>query len=203
MKHGTDHGPAFRAAHRIVVTAALLLLPCCGGAKDDSAGPLPCTNLSFTRALTTSPAAGDVYFSPVTNSCSSIDVAVNVANLSGIYTVGFDLTFPAAVVGYQSYSLGPLLLQGNPVNQPIVVVQNSSAGELQVAMSRRAPDASVSAVGSVVLIIFHFIKVASGSGSIDFDSSQTSLVPEQILDQNNALLPASFGPGHGGTVLVP
>ena len=65
------------------------------------------------------------------------------------------------------------------------------------------PDSSVSAVGSVSFISLHFVKAASGSGTLDFDTSSTSTVSEQIIDADGNLVSASFGPGHGGTLLVP
>ena len=204
MKTVAARSSALRAAAGIVAaTAIVLLVACKGSGSDDSSSVLPCTNISFTRALTTSPASGDVYFAPLSSTCTSNDVAVNIANLAGIYTVGFDFTYPASLVAYQSYSLGPLLKKGSPAIPAFVLVQSPSPGLVQATMSLLAPDPSVSAVGSEVLITFHFTKVASGSGIIDFNSSPSSLVSEQVLDQSGAVLPASFGPGHGGTVLVP
>jgi len=70
-------------------------------------------------------------------------------------------------------------------------------------MTRLAPDPGVTATGSESLIVFHFTKGSPGAGLIDFDMSGTSTVAEQILDQNGTVLPASFGPDHGGVVTVP
>jgi hypothetical protein len=158
-----------------------------------------CTALSFNRALV-SPSSGDVYFEQSTTSCSTIDVSVLISNLTGIWTVGFDMTFPSSLIDYQSFTTGPLLLKGNPLNTPVVVVTPSS-GVLDVAMSRLGSDPPVSASGSEVLITFRFVRVASGAGTIDFRSGAGS--SERVLDDSGISRPAVFTPGHGGVVTVP
>src|SRR5713226_2804861 len=127
-----------RALPCLLMASLLVTLGCKAGANNnDGSGPLPCTNLSFTRALS-SPANGDVYLQGVTSTCSTIDVSVDVANLSGIFTVGFDLTFPSSIVSYQTFFKGSLLQKNNPATPPYFLVTNPSPGSLQVAMSRFA-----------------------------------------------------------------
>jgi hypothetical protein len=186
----------------LTMLLTLGLTPGCssGGGGNDGPSPMPCMSIDFVRALAT-PGAGDVYLAG-SGSCTGLDVAVVVSNLSGIFTVGFDITYPASQLSYQNYTVGPLLLKGSPTTTPLTFVIASS-GKLQVTMTRFAPDASVTASGSENLIIFHFGKGATGSGLIDFDMSGSSTVTEQIIDENGNVRPASFGPGHGGAVTVP
>jgi len=183
-----------------VFFAALSLAGCGGG--DDS--PTPCTTASFTPAIATI-AAGDVFLGELINTCDTVEVAVIVNDLSGIWTVGFDLTFPAAILAYDSRTAGPLLLQGSPAYPPVFLVNSSTPGVIQVTASRLLPDPSVSAVGNQVLMTITFRKVASGTGSIDFDDRPypTSLVDEVVLDDSGNPRPASFQPDHGGIFIVP
>ncbi len=185
--------------------AALLTLVGCKGGGDHGNGNSvqPCTAIIFTPAISSSPPNGSVYLRSATSTCTSIDVGVFIANLSGIYTVGFDLTYPANLLQYQGFIAGPLLFKGSPTVPPLLAVQNPTPGRLVAYGTRFRPDTSVAAVGSEVLVIFHFVKVAGGSGTIDFDSSSASLVSEEIIDDSGNVAAASFGPGHGGVALVP
>jgi hypothetical protein len=160
-----------------------------------------CQQLDFQGAITTV-TGGDVFLQSGVATCSTVDASVMVNDLTGIWTVGFDLGFPASLLEYEGYTLGPLLLQGNPVNAPVVLVNQTSTG-LQVMVSRLQPDPGVDAIGAKQLISFQFRKLAGGTGMIDFDSSPASPVSETILDASGGPRPASFGPGHGGLVTVP
>jgi len=196
---GTMSGKVFRPARAIAALVACLALAACSGGGGGGSDPVTCTSLTFNRALA-SPASGDVYFEQSTNNCSTIDVSVLISNLTGIWTVGFDLTYPSSLLDYQSYTVGPLLLKGSPLNAPVVVVTPSSGG-LDVAMSRLGSDPNVSAAGSEVLITFRFVRLAPGAGAIDFKSGSGS--SERVLDDSGVSRPAVFTPGHGGVVTVP
>lgn len=177
------------------------VLACGGGGGGDDSNPVNCTSLSFGRALAT-PTPGDVYMDQAGSSCSTIDVNILVSNLSGIFTAGFDLTYPSAVLAYQSYTLGPLLQKGGPATPPFVIL-TPSPGVLEVTMTRFGPDAPVSASGSEGLIVLHFRRIAAGVGMIDFNTGGGSAVSESILDDNGVARPALFAPGHGGMVTAP
>jgi len=159
-----------------------------------------CTNLSFDRALMT-PAGGDVYIDQAAGTCSTIDIAVLVDGLSGIWSVSFDISYPTGLLAYQGYTKGPLLLKGAPLYDPVVVVK-TSGNDVQVSMSRLRPDPPVGAVGSESLITLSFARLAAGSAAIDFD---TGGISEIVLDDNSPpnVRPAVFGPGHGGMVVIP
>lgn len=185
---------------RVGLALTLALVGCGGGGGGGGSAPIPCTNLSFARAIA-APGPGDVYLDGGAATCSTLDVNVLVANLTGIWTVGFDLTYAAPLLRYDSFVKGPLLLKGSPANAPAFFVTNPTAGHLQVFMTRFAPDPTVEAKGSEVLITLHFAKVATGAAPLDFDLAGG--IAEQILDDTTALRPASFGPGHGGVATVP
>jgi hypothetical protein len=179
-----------------------LALTGCGGGDDEASSPT-CLDLDFAGALI-SVSPGDVFLRPgPQKNCSTVDVEIRISNISGIWTVSFDLVYPQNLLTFDMLTLGPLLQKGNPINTPLVIVGQSS-GALQVSMTRLFPDPSVTAAGGEVLATVRFRRLAVGSGLIDFDLSPGSPVGETILDEfGNAQPSASFGPGHGGVVMVP
>ncbi len=194
-----------RLAPLVFGVALAVLCGACGGGGDDAPLSIGCTDLTFT-ASNVSPVPGDVYFLQTSSSCNTLEVGVFIQDLTGIFTVGFDLNYPDGELDFvMPPTIGPLLIKGSPVNAPIVIVREPTAGTLQVGVSRSSSDGTVDAVGSEMLIQFRFNKRVLGVGVIDFDMSGGSLVTEEVLDDaipGNAL-PASFGPGHGGVVVVP
>jgi hypothetical protein len=189
-----------QAGRGSVLLAALLALSCGGGGGGGS-DALPCTPLSFDRALS-SLAVGDVYLDQASGTCSTIGISVLVDGVMNIWTVGFDLNFPAALLSYDSYTLGPLMLKGSPTFQPVVLL-NQTAGSLHVSVSRFGTDPSVNANGSEALITFRFSRISAGSAGLDFDVSASSPITESIMDEHGTAQPATFAPGHGGMVIVP
>jgi hypothetical protein len=184
----------------LICTAVVLIISGCSGGGGGS-DPMTCSSLTFDRALVT-PATNDVYLDQAGGTCSMIDIAVLVTGLSGIWSVSFDISYPTGLLAYQSFTVGPLLQKGAPLNTPVVVV-TTSGNDVQVSMSRLGSDPPVGAVGSESLITLSFARLAAGSAAIDFDSSGGSSVGEIILDDHGVARPAVFGPGHGGMVLVP
>jgi hypothetical protein len=184
-----------------VVVVALLLAACGGGGGGDSHDTPMCTNLSFDRAMVT-PGAGDIYMDQASSTCTTLDVVILVSNLTGIFSVSFDLTYPTSALQYQSYTMGPLMLKGNPSNPPQVIVQPTSAG-ISIAMTRFSPDLPVSATGSEALISLRFVRTGSNSGVFDFNTGAGSTVGESVLDQNGNSRPAVWAPDHGGMVTIP
>jgi hypothetical protein len=160
----------------------------------------PCTPMLFSASLA-SPAPGDVSLASTSSSCDVVDIEARVTDLSGIFTVGFTLSYPSTFIEYQGFTAGGLLYQGSPPTPPQFFVTNPSPGELVVSGTLFRPDSSVSAVGSATFITLHFVRMASGSGAVDFDMGGS--ITNQIIDQNGSVVAASFGPGHGGTIQVP
>jgi hypothetical protein len=181
-------------------SVAFLAVGCGGGGGGDS-DVAPCTTLTFDRALT-APGNGDVYFQQANSTCSTIDVSVVISNLNGIWTTSFDIAYPANLLDFDDYELGPLLKKGPPVNPPQVIL-NDNPGNLEVTASRFGSDPDVDAVGSETLIVLKFRRVSPGAGGIDFDTSGTSPVAEVVLNRNGNVRPAIFSPGHGGMAMVP
>ncbi|HEV8199417.1 MAG TPA: hypothetical protein VGS03_05295 [Candidatus Polarisedimenticolia bacterium] len=190
--------PAFALA---AVVAALGLAACGGGGGGSDHDAPMCTNLTFDRAMVT-PGSGDIYMDQASSTCTSLDVVILVSNLTGIYTVGFDLTYPTNALQYQSYAVGPLMLKGNPTNPPVVVVTPTPTG-VQVAMSRLGSDPPVSATGSEALVSLHFVRAGSASGVFDFHTGAGDTVSESVIDQNSNPRPAVWTPNHGGMVTIP
>jgi hypothetical protein len=193
------HG-ASRTIVSVAIASSLLFAACGGGGGSDSNSPT-CSPITFDRAIV-SPVGGDVYMDTSTGTCSTIDIVILINGLSGIFTVSFDLNYPTSILDYQSYSLGPLILQGNPTKTPVVIVV-PTAGGISVTATRLAPDGPVTATGSEAFLRLRFGRIASGSGPIDFDTSGGSHVSEAVIDNFGTALIASFGPGHGGMVMVP
>lgn len=190
------------ASGRLVPLALALALVACSGGDESSSPPTPCTNIDFA-ASNQSPSSGDVFIQSlpsIYSTCTTIDIQVIVNDLTDIWTVGFDLTFPDSLVRYESYTLGPLLQQGNFVNTALV---RESSGTLEFTATQLRGDPAVDAVGSQVLIVFRFSKLTAGVSSIDFDLSGGSTVGDEIQNASGTFLQTDFGPGHGGLLTVP
>jgi hypothetical protein len=84
-----------------------------------------------------------------------------------------------------------------------VVVVVPTASGISVTATRLAPDGPVATTGSEAFLRLRFGKRMSGSGPIDFDTSAGSHVTEAVIDDLGNVRPASFGPGHGGMVVIP
>lgn len=196
---GRDRGCARKAPIVLGLVLGLAFAGCSGGEDEPS---VPCLSASFTPAIGAI-VPGDVFLGEMTSTCTSVEVSVIVSDLSGIFTVGFDLSYPASVVRYDSYATGPLLFKNSPTNSPFFLVTNSGSGLLQVSATRLSPDAGVAAVGNEILMTLKFSKVASGTGAIDFNDGAGSQIAEVVLDENGTTRPASFQADHGGIVLAP
>lgn len=178
----------------------LALLGCASGGDDPVTGG-GCSSITFTPGVT-SPANADVFLAAPLNTCTDLNLNVLIDDLSGVYTVSFDLAYPAAVLRYASCAVGPLLTKQSPQSTPICVVTETGAGRLTVAVSRLNPDPSVTAGPSELLATLRFQRLTAGAGAIDFDTSGGS-GPESVQDEFGNPRPASFGPDHGGLVSVP
>jgi hypothetical protein len=129
--------------------------------------------------------------------CDQAQVEVTADAIAGVFTVSFDMRYPATLVKYSGYTLGPLLQRAPVANTPLCVIREPAPGMLQVTMTRFAPDRGISATGSEVLLVLRFARVAAGSGDIDFNLDPASAVREQIVDDAGGAVTARFGPGHG------
>jgi len=201
--------PARARAHPVVAAAVLagsLLVGMEGrvaGAASADEPPSPdwaavtnCKPLSLHGSLA-NPRPGDLFLRSGTTTCDQAEVEVTADAVAGVFTASFDLRYPAALVKYTGFSLGPLLLRAPVATKPLCLVQESSPGSLQVTMTRFAPDRGVSAEGGETLLVLKFARVAPGSGDVDFNLDPASPVAEKIVDDAGSAVAARFGPGHG------
>jgi hypothetical protein len=179
--------------------AALLALALAAAAPEARAAcPLP----AF-RGVLQEPRPGDLYLRAGRATCTTLEIEIAAQDVSGIFTVAFDLAYPADLLKFEGHAAGPLLTQNAPRTPPLVLARGATAGRVQVSITRFAPDGSAAAEGSEVLLTLRFSRLAAGTGSIDFGLEPASGVAERILDDKGDPVTARFGPGHGGTVAVP
>jgi hypothetical protein len=149
------------------------------------------------------PHAGDLFMRAASATCDTVEVEIAAHALQGIFTVAFDVAFPAALLRYEGYAQGPLLVRGPPRQAPMFLVRQSAPGVLQVSMTRFAPDPPVAADGSEGFVRLRFSRVAAGSAQVDFIAGAASAIPEKVVDAQGQVLQARFGPDHGATIRVP
>jgi hypothetical protein len=134
--------------------------------------------------------------------CDQAEVEVTADAIAGVFTVSFDMRYPATLVKYSGFTLGPLMQRAPVATTPLCLVQEPVPGMLQITMTRFAPDRGVSASGNEVILVLRFARVAPGSGVVDFNLDPASSVPERIVDDAGGAVAARFGPGHGLKLIV-
>jgi hypothetical protein len=179
--------------------AALFALALLAAAPEARAA---CPPPSFRSSLQ-EPRSGDLYLRAGRATCTSLEIEVAVQDVAGLFTVGFDLSYPADLLKFEGHTAGPLLTQNTPKTTPLVLARGAASGRLQVSITRFAPDGAAAAQGSAVLLFLRFSRLATGTGPIDFGLDPGSGVAERILDEQGEPVAARFGPGHGGTLVVP
>jgi hypothetical protein len=155
-----------------------------------------CRPLMLHGALP-NPRPGDLFMAPGATTCDQAEVEVTADAIAGVFTISFDMRYPATLVKYSGFTVGPLLQRAPVATTPLCLVQEPVPGMLQITMTRFAPDRGVSASGSEVLVVLRFARVAPGSGDVDFNLDPASSVPERIVDDAGSAVAARFGPGHG------
>ena len=190
-----------RGRGRVIGPAALLALALALAAAAPKV-QAACSPLTFRNSLQ-EPRPGDLYLRAGRATCTSLEIEIAAQDVSGIFTVGFDLAYPADQLKFEGHAAGPLLTQNAPRTPPLVLARGAGAGRVQVSITRFAPDGSAAAEGSEVVLTLRFSRLAAGTGSIDFGFEPGSGVAERILDDQGEPVTARFGPGHGGTVVVP
>jgi hypothetical protein len=199
-------GPAevARLARRVaVVSLAVAALPAAAIPSSTPARAAdPCAPLA-AGAVLTAPQSGDVYLRSGAAACDRIAIEVVGRGLEGVFTLGFDVRFPADRLAYDGHTAGAFLEQGTPRMPPLYLVRSTGPGSIAVSMTRFAPDPAVGADADAVIVTLRFRKAGSGSGAIDFDASPASDAAERILGADGSTRPARFGPGHGVTLTIP
>ena len=203
--------PWSRAATALLAGSLLVALPGKAAGSDpgsaaaesvpDPAAVTDCRPLALHGALA-NPRPGDLFLRPGAVTCDQAQIEVAADAVAGVFTASFDLRYPAALVKYTGFTVGPLLMQTPVATQPLCLVQESSPGVLEVTMTRFAPDRGVAAQGSETLLVLRFARVAPGSGGVDFNLDPSSPVAERIVDDAGSVVAARFGPGHGLKLIV-
>ena len=160
--------------------------------------PLPV----FTPSRTT-PQPGDVFLKAARSTCTTLEIDVVAHALPGLFTLSFDVTYPAALLRYEAHEPGPLLRKGTTRTAPFFLVQDRPPGRIEATMTRFAPDGAVAAVGSEAIVTLRFSRLAAGSGVVDFALGAESAVQEKIVGAQGENVSARFGPGNGGTLTIP
>ena len=184
---------ACRGAGLLLLAAAVLLTACAGKEEDDGGGdPLSCTlNTGFVgRSIAT----GTIILQLSSATCGNLDLDVVFSGISNVFTVGFDITYPAAILTFDGFTSGPLLKQGSPATPPFFSVTESSPGRLVIFASRFSPAGAVDSAGASTLMTLSFSADAIGQGPVVFDLS-SSPVEDQVLDESGTAVAATFSNG--------
>jgi hypothetical protein len=175
----------------LALAGALVATLWCSGcsSKEEDDDPLSCTlNTSFTAMA---PSTGLVTLQTSSTPCGELNLDVVFTNITDIFTVGFDVTYPVGAFTFDGYSEGPLLKQGSPTLPPsFVVTHDPVSGRVSVWATRLGTNGTVSAAGSIVLMTLSFRALLPGQGPIVFDLS-SSPVQDQVLDDSNPGMPAA------------
>lgn len=141
-----------------------LLLTACGGGgggggtstEPPPPPPPPTAGIVFTPQ--SAPAANSLYFaSGAASTASTLVLELRANQVTDLYGVAFDLTYPATQLQYVRITAGPLL--GNGAVQAAV----SSPGTLIIGGTHLGTTPGSN--GSGVVLTIEFSAVASGSGS--------------------------------------
>jgi hypothetical protein len=176
----------------LLLALTIVLSGCTSDDEEDSGDPLSCSlNTSFSEG---SPASGSIILQTAATSCGRLSLDVTLTGISNVFTIGFDVTYPAGMLSLDGYSEGPLLSQGSPATSPFFSVAEIGPGRIAVFATRFSPDGDVHAPGDTVLLTLNFRANSIGEGTIVFDLS-TSPVEEQVLDSSGARVSATFANG--------
>jgi hypothetical protein len=145
-----------------VLLLALVLTACGGGGggggttTEPPPPPPPVAGIVFTPQ--SAPAANSLYFaSGAASTASTLVLELRANQVTDLYGVAFDLTYPATQLQYVRITAGPLL--GNGAVQAAV----SSPGTLIIGGTHLGTTPGSN--GSGVVLTIEFSAVASGSGS--------------------------------------
>jgi len=159
-----------RLAARLLATSSLaLVLAACGGGGGGGVGgggpTTPPPGITFTPASGTAPA---VRLLPGPGTAGTVlEVQIEADQLSGVYGVAFDLSFPAGLLRFDGSSEGTYLSSGG-LQTSLQVVQ-ASPGQLVVGYSRLGNVAGRG--GSGELLTLRFTGIGAGTGNLSFSSA--------------------------------
>jgi hypothetical protein len=174
--------------------AALLLTAfawgACGGGGGGGGGnpptqPPPTAQIQFTAA-----GSGSVFLARgAATTADTLQLEVQVTQVTGLYGLSFDLGYPAALFDYVGFTAGDFFAGG--AGDPSVQVAEGPDGNLIVGATLLGAQPGISGTGLVLTIQLQ--AVAGGSGALTFNNA------EGFDAGGNGLLGLSFA---GGTVQV-
>ena len=152
---------------RLPVRGLLLLLPlllaACGGGGGGGTGPTapPPPTPGFVFTAQSAPPVNSVYLASGSGTtATTLILEVRANQVSDLYGVAFDLSYPSAQLQFTRATAGPLLNNGSV--QAVV----STAGTLIVGGTHLG--ATPGASGSGVVMTLEFSAVGAGTGSFAF-----------------------------------
>ena len=170
---------AYAAFFTFVLTTSFA---CGGGGGDGTTGVL---TASFA-ADTPSPGANTIAMLPGSVSATDFNVRITLTGTNDVYGAAFDITYPSALVSYQSFdSSGSFLRDGGVGNSGLFfnVDAVTEPGRLIVAATRLGALPGVDVSGTRDLLILSFrARTSFASTPISFDAGQPRVVRDN-LDQ--------------------
>ncbi len=168
---GRAGGAGLRRLSGLALLLTLLLTACGGGGgstTEPPPPPPPVAGITFTAQG--APAANSLYLaSGAATTASTLVLELRANQVTDLYGVAFDLTYPSTQLQYVRVTAGPLL--GNGAVQAAV----SSPGTLIIGGTHLGT--TPGANGSGVVLTLEFSAAASGSGSFAFTRNSASIPP--------------------------
>ena len=185
---------AYAAFFSFVLTTSFA----CGGGGDDVASGILTAN--FTADNPT-PAAATVSMQPGSTSATDFAVRIAVTDTNDVYGAAFDITYPPAVISYQSYDSAGSFLRDGGVGAPslnFTVDAVSTPGRLIVVATRLGPLSGVNVAGTRDLIILRFrARTAFNPQAIAFDAGQ----PRSVRNSANVSIPVTWSSGSAAAII--
>jgi hypothetical protein len=159
--------------------ATVLAFAGCGGGGGDGGGgggPIepPPVRIQFTPASSTTGAAIALATGAASTNTNLV-LEVQARDVSQLYGVAFQLSYPASAVRFRRSGEGPFLASGGAALS--VQVAESGSGTLVVGATRLG--AASGADGTGVLLTLEFELVAEGTGTVAF-SGQNAYAPNGV-----------------------
>ncbi len=165
-----DASQLWRRAGRWAAYALVGVLAACGGGGGGGGGgpTQPQPGVSFSP---TSTAGSDsISLSGAGNTtATTFTLTVDANQVTDLYGVGFDLSYPQSVLSFQQAVEGTVLNAGGGTQTSLQVAEASN-GDLVVGLSRLGSVGGFS--GSGTLLTLKFAITAGGSGNIDFSANR-------------------------------
>ncbi|MGD8375350.1 MAG: cohesin domain-containing protein [Acidobacteriota bacterium] len=145
--------------HAALLLAVALLGPSCGGDGGGTPAGGPC--LEFSPAA--SPVPGTVSTRVVANGCSTIDLELQITDVTDVFAVQFTVTFDPLVVAFESMSTAGSLLESDGASLGMQI--DPSPGMVDIGVTRLAPSGR-DAVGTARLLTLRFRQEAAAGATL-------------------------------------